>query len=269
MPLASPIYIRFPRYRLPIQLSALVVVCLGIVCTAFASRPYHIVLSLGVAYGFGGAFLYQPGKPSLRVSAATMLDITQVWRSCSTGSIVSGALPGASSGPRQVDTGREPGLLHAADSPRYRRGDISISHSSITRSLFLQDNPLCLGECGICDGVASILIPPGHQLCGDRVSGMPDNPTASTTSTDGGAAWCNHVLGWRGRPAQEDTPQCHEDVALLGRVAVHLLPIPGLHHPNDIHALIRSSTRTQRYDGSRSCGYRQSSAAPYHFRRRC
>ena len=75
MPLASPIYIRFPRYRLPIQLAALVVVCLGIVCTAFASRPYHIVLSLGVAYGFGGAFLYQPGKPSPRVSAATMLDI--------------------------------------------------------------------------------------------------------------------------------------------------------------------------------------------------
>jgi hypothetical protein len=47
------------------QMTGLVTCCAGILSAGFVTKAWHLILSLGVAYGLGAAFLYYPGTDRL------------------------------------------------------------------------------------------------------------------------------------------------------------------------------------------------------------
>lgn len=56
--LVGPIFTRFPEYRRILGFFGLAISVGGIILSAFASKPWHILLSAGIIYPTGGCIFY-------------------------------------------------------------------------------------------------------------------------------------------------------------------------------------------------------------------
>ena len=67
----GPVFTRFPQYRPHLQYAGLALSVSGIIASAFATKPWHLVVTAGLMYPLGGCTYYLP--------AATLL--FQWWQS--------------------------------------------------------------------------------------------------------------------------------------------------------------------------------------------
>lgn len=58
--IVTPIYSRYPQHRALMQYCGVGLSSLGILLSAFATRPAHLVGTIGVLYPLGGAAVYIP-----------------------------------------------------------------------------------------------------------------------------------------------------------------------------------------------------------------
>lgn len=61
----GPVFTRFPQYRAYIQYAGLSLSVAGIIASAFATKPWHLVVTAGLMYPLGGCTYYLPAATLL------------------------------------------------------------------------------------------------------------------------------------------------------------------------------------------------------------
>lgn len=65
----GPLFQRFARHRRALQFAGLALSVAGVIGSAFAARPWHLVVTAGILYPIGGGLYYLPAATLLFESA--------------------------------------------------------------------------------------------------------------------------------------------------------------------------------------------------------